>query len=172
MFCQLLEDCIVNQNCTIGVQEGGTRECRDGPQYDYVRDRLQGQMKYYSKTCKKLQNQYRWFSIANIIIAAIIPIFSLAVDSIGVVAQYIIAVLGAAASITSGIVFFEKYRDRWLQGRITQEKLKSELAKYRSGTCHYAGLDADDKLNLLVEACESYMENEHSEWREIMSKEK
>ena len=101
----------------------------------------------------------------------IIPIAALTNNSLGVVSQYITAALGAAASIISSIIFFEKYKDRWIQWRATCEKLESELAVYRARAGIYKNLSDDEAYILLVEMCENYMANEHSEWKETMSKE-
>ena len=82
--------------------------------YDYVEQRLKQQMAYYSNSCRKLQKRYRILTFINIVTTAAVPVFSLSVDDMGRTAQYIIAVLGATASIVSGITFFEKLRDKWV----------------------------------------------------------
>nr|DAU79037.1 MAG TPA: Protein of unknown function (DUF4231) [Caudoviricetes sp.] len=138
--------------------------------YDYIEQRLKEQMSYYSNSCQKLQRRYRILTFISIVITAIIPIFSLSVDDIGRPAQYIIAILGATASIISGITFFEKLRDKWILERATYEKLKSELAKFNAKAGQYKNLSEADSKAVFVETCESYMEIEHGEWRETMLK--
>lgn len=138
--------------------------------YDYVEQRLKQQMAYYSNSCRKLQKRYRILTFINIVTTAAVPVFSLSVDDMGRTAQYIIAVLGATASIVSGITFFEKLRDKWVLERATYEKIKSELAKFNAKAGPYKNMNAQESMAAFVENCESYMEDEHGEWREAMHK--
>lgn len=138
--------------------------------YDYIEQRLKPQMEYYQKSCRKHQKQYRFFTITNIVATAIIPIVSLSANDVGRLAQYLSAVLGAIASITSGIVIFEKLRDKRIHERYTYEKLKSELAKFSAKAGPYKSLNAEDSEIFFVDICESYMDTEHDKWRKAMSK--
>lgn len=129
-------------------------------------------MNYYHNTCVKAKKRYTFLSITNIVITAIIPIFSLAADDINPFARYITVILSAVASICTGIVFFKKYQECWLEARNTNEQLKSELAKYKSCTCHYYKLDEEERLNRLVSKCEEIMSNEHKVWHENLKAKK
>lgn len=136
-------------------------------EYDYVKNRVQGQLNYYQNACRKLQYYNRFFTIINIVVTAFIPVISL----LGIkFSDQIVAVLGALASICTSIAFFEKYKDKWLQYRTTYERLKSELAKFNTNTCCYKTCDSSERLNLFVENCETILDNEHNEWAEIMKK--
>lgn len=144
----------------------------ENQKYDYVEDRLKKQMNYYHTACTKNKKRYNFFSIANIVITAIIPIFSLAVNDISCFARYAIAVLSAFASICTGVIFFKKYQEQWLEARNANEQLKSELSKYESRTCHYSKLDDEERLNLLVTNCEEIMSSEHKAWHENLTAKK
>lgn len=137
-------------------------------EYNYIEERVQGQLNYYHNTCKKLQRYNRIFTITSIVVTAIIPVISLLNVTFSAL---IVAILGALASICTSISFFEKYKDRWLQYRTTQERLKSELAKYKTHSCYYKSCDPEESKNLFVENCETILEHEHFEWAEIMNKE-
>ncbi len=140
--------------------------------YNYIEQRLKPQMNYYCKSSYQLQKKYHLFAVIGIIVTAIIPIFALFPTDIGDVAQYITAGLSTLSTIISGILLFTRYKEQWLQDRITLHKLEAELAKYSAESGPYHKLTPTERLNHLVQTFEKYMENEHNQWRQIMSKEK
>ena len=64
---------------------------------DYIKNRLEPQMKYYSQKCASLQKEYYALSIISIVVNAIIPIFTIAIDNFFII-KYIIAILSAILS--------------------------------------------------------------------------
>ncbi len=138
--------------------------------YDYIDNRLKNQIEYYRKTSKACQRKYKIISILNIILSAIIPSISLMTDLNNYV-KYVVAIIGSTSAICTSIIYFCKYKERWLQSRITLELIKSELAKYNTHTCQYRNLNFEDCYNLLVENCEQYLCQEHSEWENVMLQE-
>ena len=139
--------------------------------YDYIEQRLKPQMKYYSQSCAKLHKKYAMLTTANIIITALSPVFSLSLNDIGVISQYVISILGATSSAITGIIFAGKYKDLWTTQRITYEMLKTELTKYLAGVCQYNISDQHKKLEKFVETCEMLMNGEHESWKETITKE-
>lgn len=138
---------------------------------NYISGRLKTQLEYYDTSSIKLQRRYQQFTIANIIITAMIPVVTVIESWWNPVGKFVIALLGAIASILTSIAFFEKYKDKWTQYRFTYEKLESELAQYNTCTCKYNIENPTERLYILVETCESILDREHSVWIETVKKE-
>ncbi len=130
---------------------------------DYMNDRFNQQMQYYNNTCKKLQREFRCLSIISIIVNALIPVLSIAVDSIHIM-KYIIASLSALVSISSSILLLNKTKDRWICYRTTYEQLKKEKVLFELGASNYKGKNIQD----FAERCEKIMQDEHAFWKTTM----
>lgn len=129
---------------------------------DYISERLEPQMKYYSKRSKSLRKEYLTLSIIIVIVNATIPVISIGLDSVGPL-KYIVALLSSMASILSSVLLIRKTKDTWIEFRMTYEKLKKEKVLFETHTGKYKDAQYDD----FVLSCEEIMESEHKLWREL-----
>ena len=129
---------------------------------NYFEERLDGQMKFYSKKSAEFQKEYYRLSIAAIVINAVVPVMAIGIDSEGAL-KYVIAAFSAAASILSSILLLRKPKEIWLKYRSTYEKLKKEKILFLTGSGKYKTCTEDD----FIQACEQIMEAEHIDWEKL-----
>lgn len=129
----------------------------------YIEQRLQGQLDYYHMKSLSLKKEYYCLSILNIIATALIPIFTVAVDDCTFF-KYIIAALGAAASILTSILLLRKTKETHLSFRSTYEALKREQVFYLNQVGDYAEKEPEKRGILFITNCEKLMLNEQKAW--------
>lgn len=127
----------------------------------YRERRLKPQIDYYDK--KSIQNQKRFylFSVIDLTLTALVPVASLSSHN-GVT-----ALLGAVATIASGILLLYKHKDLWTKYRFICETLKTYEIKFDNRIGNYSTLSDDDAIKLFIESCEQLMANEHDEWQSL-----
>lgn len=127
----------------------------------YRERRLKPQIDYYDK--KSIQNQKRFylFSVIDLTLTALVPVASLSSHN-GVA-----ALLGAVATIASGILLLYKHKDLWTKYRFICETLKTYEIKFDNRIGNYSTLSDDDAIKLFIESCEQLMANEHDEWQSL-----
>lgn len=130
---------------------------------NYISERLQGQMNYYKGKCKALKREYYVLSIISIVANALIPIFTIFIET-SVFAKYVIASLSAVSTVLCSILLLRKTKEKWTEYRITYEQLKYEKVMYTSGVGIYN--NGDEKI--FIEKCESIMCKEHNSWFDLM----
>lgn len=144
--------------------------------FDYIEMRLKPQLAQFEKSSKKLEKSNQTMVVANIVLAALIPVTAL----IGIVFQSLgtswlnvcivfTAIFGALSSICMGARMHGKYHDRAVQHQMIHDKMESELAKYASGVFYYNIADEKKKMEILVSFCEATMRDEYNQWEELMS---
>lgn len=143
------------------------------PNYNdsYIKNRLQGQVDYYHKACMRLQKEYNWLSILNIITTAVIPLFTLAIKDWDF-AKYIVALLGALATIFTSILLLHKTKEKQINYRSTYENLKTEQIYYINNIEKYKDKNDTECHELFIETCENLMKNEHGAWKTLEEIEK
>ena len=107
-------------------------------QEDYVRDRLDDQIRWYGDKAGWNQRWFRRLQLAQIGLGALIPFSS-----------------GAAAALLS---------ENWVSYRGTAEALKREKAFFQAGVEPYNGPEA---FELLVKRSEELMSSESTRWTAI-----
>lgn len=127
----------------------------------YRERRLKPQIDYYDK--KSIQNQKRFylFSVIDLTLTALVPVASLSSHN------GIAALLGAGATIASGILLLYKHKDLWTKYRFICETLKTYEIKFDNRIGNYSTLSDDDAIKLFIESCEQLMANEHDEWQSL-----
>lgn len=131
----------------------------------YIDQRLRGQLDYYHTKCLSLKKEYYCLSVLNIIVTALIPVFTLAVDDC-TFCKYIIAALSTAASIFASILLLHKTKETQLSFRSTYEALKREQIFYMNQVGDYAEKEPEKRATLFINNCEKLMMNEQKTWIE------
>ncbi len=128
---------------------------------EYLKDRVDDQIAWYDR---KSGSNKKWFiilQITTLVAAASVPVF--AIFSGDMWARVIVAVLGSATAITTGIVSLCQFREHWIEYRTTTELLKQEKYFYQTNTGHYMG---DGAFSMLVERVEALVSQENTAWQQ------
>jgi gamma-glutamylcysteine synthetase len=138
---------------------------------EYVTNRYQKQMDYYSKASAKNQKNYKKFQWILIILSALTPVFAaldgrtftfrgeiyhLEIQMVVVIVSAIVAIL------TTGLKTFQ-YQEHWVVYRTTYEQLKPEIHYYSFNIGPYAAKGVD-KEGMFVSRVETLLNKEHVQW--------
>jgi len=128
---------------------------------EYIKDRVDDQIAWYDHKSGSNKKWFIIFQITTLVASASIPVF--AIFSGDMWARVLVAVLGSATAITTGIVSLYQFREHWIEYRTTAESLKHEKYLYQTGTDPYVG---DDTFSVLVERVEALVSQENTAWQQ------
>lgn len=132
---------------------------------EYLRDRLDDQINWYSKKSTTAQRKYKVFQCIEIVLAACIPILT-ALNALTAFNNIPLSIIGggigSAIVIIEAICKMNKYHENWIQYRYISELLKHEKYLYLTKTDPYDG--ANDPFNLLVQKVERAISSENVNW--------
>jgi len=123
-------------------------------------DRITKQSTWYGDKSQKNRTMYVRLKSAQLILAAAIPVVSVAAASNP--QRWTSAGLGALIGIVEGFLQLGQYHQNWLLYRATREALKREEFLYSAGAGPYAGAASKDAL--YIERCYAIMSGENSKW--------
>lgn len=121
--------------------------------------RLDDQIAWYSKKSQRACRFYKLLKFIQIFISALIPLFSVFLNS---EAQKIMAVLGVLILLIEGIQQLNQYQQIWLSYRSICESLKKEKYTFLARSSCYSAIENPDKL--LSERIENLISQENSRW--------
>jgi hypothetical protein len=128
----------------------------------YLANRYQKQMEYYSRSSGKNQKKYRYFQWTLIILSALTPVLA-ALNNTAFNIQIVVVIVSAVVAIlTSGLKTFQ-YQELWASYRATYEQLKPEIHYYNFNVGPY-GVAGIDKESLFVTRVETILDKEHHGW--------
>jgi hypothetical protein len=125
-------------------------------------ERLERQLKWYTDNQKRCHQMYGAIKIAQLVIAATIPVLT-AIESIRLEQPWIIAAFGGAIVVLEGYQQMMRYHDNWLRYSVTREALEREKYLYEV----HAGPYAREKTHperLLEEHVEAILAHEIGSW--------
>ncbi|MFA5782158.1 MAG: DUF4231 domain-containing protein [Bacteroidales bacterium] len=131
---------------------------------NYLKDRVDDQIKWYSDKSSTNKMLYHTCKISEIIIAAVIPFLTGIVDKFPDL-KYLIGTLGVIIAILAGLILIFKFQEKWTQYRTTSETLKHEKYLFLTRTGLYQG---ENPFNLLVERVEFLISKENSNWSQYI----
>jgi len=138
---------------------------------NYLAERYQKQMEYYSKASAKNQRRYKFFQWLLIVLSALTPVFAALNNSKELEALLpaffkiniiVVVVSSIVAILTTGLKTFN-YHELWVTYRSTYEKLKPEIHYYHFNIGPY-GADGVDKEAVFVNRVELILGSEHDQW--------
>ena len=103
---------------------------------EYIENRVDGQIKWYSEKSQRAQKNYKNFQTAEIVMASLIPLLSGYVTKCTII-PFVIGLLGVAIAIIESITKLNKYHENWIQYRTTCELLKYHKHLYLTHTHPY-----------------------------------
>ncbi|MXV84145.1 DUF4231 domain-containing protein [Candidatus Poribacteria bacterium] len=131
---------------------------------EYLKDRVEQQINWYD--CKSTLNK-RYFYLLQIIVLVmsaavpVVSILSIVFESIWI--RLAIGILGALATIATGIISICQFRKNWIEYRTTAESLKCEKYMFRTKTGFYA---KSGTFPVFVERIEALISKEHKNWEQ------
>ncbi|HRK83272.1 MAG TPA: DUF4231 domain-containing protein [Saprospiraceae bacterium] len=136
-------------------------------QETYIKDRVEGQIKWYSNKSSAAQKRYKLFKVITLLCAVLIPFLTGLLEEIFWM-KYVIGTLGVAIAAVEGIQSLYKNRELWLEYRGTSEALKREKLLFQTLSGDYT--EAADPFKLFVLKSEEIMAGEQSGWKEYIAK--
>lgn len=139
---------------------------------EYIEQRLDDQIKWYSKKSTSYKKRHMFIEIAIIISSATIPILTLLHYYFNSSAFFLfrdsdlmIALLGFFTSVIAGYSKLNKLQENWLNYREISETLKHEKFLYLACAGPYS--NCENAFSLLVERCENIISHENLNWTQI-----
>ncbi len=134
---------------------------------EYIKDRVDDQIAWYDRKSGSNKKWFIIFQITTLVASASVPVF--AIFSGDMWARVLVAMLGSATAITTGIVSLYQFREHWIEYRTTAESLKHEKYLYQTSTEPYVG---DGAFSMLVERVEALVSQENTAWQQRLKTQK
>ena len=99
-------------------------------------ERLEDQLGWYERKSEQQKRWFQWLKVAQIVIAASIPVAAAAGASAAVAGA-----LGAVIVVLEGIQQLFQFQQNWISYRVTAEALKREKSLYLAGAGPYAEVE-------------------------------
>ena len=123
--------------------------------------RLNDQIEWYDRKSGTNQFWYKWIKLAQLVLAALIPVLSLVEVPWW---RWITAALGGLIVVLEGVQQLWQFNNLWITYRSTAEQLKHEKYLFLAFGGPYSGLNTDEALKLLSERVEEQVSTEHAKW--------
>jgi len=133
---------------------------------EYIEQRLDNQIAWYSKNSQKNQQWHKRLQILQIFSAASIPFLPSVIGDTPAL-NITVGALGVLIAVTTGISALYKFDEKWTKYRTTAETLKHEKFLYLTRAAPYEGADA---FSLLVQRVENLISQENRDWSQYISK--
>lgn len=128
---------------------------------DYLSQRIDDQIGWYSKKSTFNKNRYQFIKALVIITSACIPVLAILITENDNLLKVIVGFAGVLIVVLEGLLALYKYKDLWLQYRMTSELLNREKVLFLTG----AGIYKKNKtLQVFVERAETIMGSENKNW--------
>jgi hypothetical protein len=126
------------------------------PAEDPTWDRLEDQIRWYSRKSRENQRLYKWLKLLEIAVAAVLPVVA-AIHS----PVWVTGGLAAVIVVLEGAQHLYQFQEHWITYRSTAEALKHERYLYLALGGPYEG---DDPHRQLAERLEGLISQEHAKW--------
>ncbi len=140
---------------------------------EYINERLEDQIKWYSKKSQDAQKKYKRLKKLEISIFLLFTVcgthaatvISIPYTNFEFTVGFLITLISAILSYLQFKQSLEKYHENWILYRQTCELLKHEKFLYRTHSGGY--LTSCNPFNDLVERCESIISSENIDWAQL-----
>ena len=131
--------------------------------HEYIDQRLDAQIKWYSEKSSHAQKMYKRSQIIEIVLASSIPLLS-GYTSNRIYISIIIGVFGAIIAIIESLSKLYKWHENWIQYRTTSELLKYHKHLYLTQSPPYTTGDATIE-NIFIKNIEDIISSENNQWK-------
>jgi len=128
----------------------------------YLENRYQKQMDYYSRSSGKNQKRYKYFQWILIVLSAIAPVLTALITKWASLQIAVVVITALVAILTTGLKTFQ-YQELWANYRATYEQLKPEIHYYNFSVGPF-GAAGVNKEALFVTRVEAILDKEHQGW--------
>ena len=138
-------------------------------QQAYLNGRIQSKIEEFQTKSGNNQRRFYVGQTTAIIAAALVPVFSGFITDNTLMLKWLVALLGGASAVITGLLSLFKFQENWIRCRSTYQDLDSHVSQFKIG----AGIYGDKKhaFKLLVENCERILKAEMGKWAETRRKE-
>ena len=147
---------------------------------DYIRDRINDQLRFYDKKAVYYKSRYLSMRAATVIGGAMVPVlvnltFNNLALNLWVFVLHINVVKVATTLISLMVVLFVSlesvyhFKEQWRNYRSTAEMLKKEYYLFVSGKGRYAGKGPEVAFKVFVEKCETAIDVENASTLQVMT---
>jgi hypothetical protein len=137
-------------------------------QEEYIKERVEDQIKWFDKKSGINKTYHLWTSGFIIFFAALIPFAAGFNTKETAWMNYVIALLGVLTAIFTGLAALLKFQEKWTTYRITAEALRRETFLFKTETSPYdPGVNS---FKLFVSNIEHTLSTENSNWSQMISK--
>lgn len=119
-------------------------------------DRLEDQLDWYDRKSSAAQRAFKRIKLAEMVLAASIPVLSAAGPP-----AWVLGALGGAVVVLEGVQQLYQYQSNWITYRGTAEALKHEKYLYLAHAGPYTGRERE---RVLAERVEGLVSQEHAKW--------
>jgi len=131
-------------------------------QADYIKDRIDCEIDWYSKKSSRSKRAYRALRVFSAAMALSIPVMSgFLNDGNARSLKVVLAIAGAAVAFCEGLLALYKFRDNWTSYRSAAEGLMQHKYLFATGAAPYGGSGA---FALFVQNAEGIMAGERIQW--------
>lgn len=138
-------------------------------QKTYLTERIDDQIKWFSNKSKTNQNRYKLLKLIVIIASVTLPFLVGFINDENDILKIIVGVIGVVIAGIEGILALYKYKDLWLQYRLTSEMLQREKLFFITQSGHYH--KNENAFKDFVNRAESIMSSENQSWLENLQQE-
>lgn len=137
-------------------------------QEEYIKERVEDQIKWFSKKSGINKTYHLWASGLIIFFAALIPFAAGFNSEEREWMNYVIAILGVLTAIFTGLAALLKFQEKWTTYRTTSEALRRETFLFKTETSPYdVGASS---FKLFVSNVEHILSTENSNWSQMITK--
>ena len=133
-----------------------------------VRENVNFQKNYNSKSSAKFKFLFYLFEILSMILASSVPIILISNN----ICPYIPAIISTISVLLHSISNFAGFQKKWINCRNLTEQLKSELRKYDSEINEYENKQLHEKDKILAMRLETIVVSGNDFWIKIINEKK
>lgn len=141
---------------------------------DYLENRLQNQIDWYSKKSAYNQRWHKRLLLVQILLSVSIPFMATYINETENEfsnMKFVVGLMGVCIALIAGIMNIYKFNENWIEYRKTSETLKQEKYLFMTKSGIYnQNPDSNNSYNSLVSKVESIIANENSNWGENLGK--
>jgi hypothetical protein len=134
---------------------------------DYLKERVDGQLSWYSKKSQSCQKSYKALKTIEFIAAALVPFVAGMSQKIPL-SEWVLGLLGITIALCVGSSSLFRFHEDWLSYRSTLESMKQEKFLFLTGSGVY---DSPNPFPLFVQRFEALIAKENQLWAATHKKE-
>lgn len=137
----------------------------------YLEKRVKEQIDFYERKSKLNKFFYYGIHLSEICVSASIPVIAgyfLEKTWSGIV----LAILGLIITVFTSVDGLFKFHEKWIQYRITAEKIKKERELFLTKSANYLENENTTTFNVFVENIEEIISSENKNWKQFQKESK